>query len=75
MSQGYDWPMELNNYCQTNRKQMAWTQNSYGQQNTATWTVAVLIDGIEYGRGSGRSVRQAKAVAAEMALRALWASR
>ena len=33
------------------------------------------VGGTEYGRGSARNVKQAKALAAEMALRALWASR
>ncbi|KAI0328736.1 hypothetical protein GY45DRAFT_1325876 [Cubamyces sp. BRFM 1775] len=70
-----DWPMELNNYCQKNKITMSWNQTSIGPQNAATWTVLAIIGGTEYGRGSARNSKQAKAIAAEMALRALWQQR
>ncbi|KAH9896535.1 hypothetical protein C8Q73DRAFT_788884 [Cubamyces lactineus] len=63
--------MELNNLCQQRRLTPEWAEMHTGAQNVLTWTVAVSFDGIEFGRGSSRSKKHAKELAAEMALRAL----
>ncbi|KAI0325575.1 hypothetical protein GY45DRAFT_1374657 [Cubamyces sp. BRFM 1775] len=63
--------MELNNYCQENGLLIQWAEAQAGPQHALSWTVTVSLRGVEYGRGTARSKKNAKELAAEMALRAL----
>ncbi|KAI0654992.1 hypothetical protein C8Q70DRAFT_1057925 [Cubamyces menziesii] len=72
MSDGDAWVMLLNNYCQEKKRSSpTWTEEQSGPLNALSWTVKVFLGGVEYGRGTARTKMDAKALAAEMALRAL----
>ncbi|KAI0650916.1 hypothetical protein C8Q79DRAFT_924059 [Trametes meyenii] len=74
-NQPTDWVLQLNNYCQKNGLSAALDRSMAGLQNAPSWTVKYLINGVELGRGTATTTQEAKVLAAEMALRALWHGR
>ncbi|KAI0677731.1 hypothetical protein C8Q78DRAFT_1004104 [Trametes maxima] len=74
-NQPTDWVLQLNNYCQKNRLSAALEKCMVGPQNAPSWTAKYLINGVELGRGSATTTQEAKVLAAEMALKALWQGR
>lgn len=60
-----DYKTMLQEYVQTDRKSLEYELvNEYGEAHNKTFEVVVKIDGIIYGKGSGRSKKQAEQNAA-----------
>ncbi|XP_041260310.1 interferon-induced, double-stranded RNA-activated protein kinase isoform X2 [Onychostruthus taczanowskii] len=59
---------KINHYCQTHKLSVLYdTINVTGPSHDPEFTVVVKINGKEYGRGTGKSKKEAKAVAAKEA--------
>ncbi|KAI0639875.1 hypothetical protein C8Q77DRAFT_1152810 [Trametes polyzona] len=69
-----DWRMELNNFAQRHHLVPEWHEVCFGPGNAPTWTASVFFNGVEYGRGSATNLGAAKEIAAEQAMRTLWAA-
>ncbi|KAH9858269.1 hypothetical protein C2E23DRAFT_174419 [Lenzites betulinus] len=68
--------MELNNLIQKNQSRnisVRWDEQATGPQNAPTWTARVFINEMECGRGSALNINGAREIAAEHAVRMLWA--
>ncbi|KIJ66361.1 hypothetical protein HYDPIDRAFT_109372, partial [Hydnomerulius pinastri MD-312] len=64
----------LNNYLQRvygHTRHLTWGTGSQGPHHQPTWLAIAYIAEIEYGRGTGLSIGDAKEAAAGMALSAL----
>ncbi|KAI0324753.1 hypothetical protein GY45DRAFT_335378 [Cubamyces sp. BRFM 1775] len=64
-------------FCQQNKmlKAIAWNSEMLGPKYAPIHIVTVTINGVIYGRGESISTREAREVAAELALRKLLAQR
>lgn len=58
----------LLNACQQHKRQIKFTEEHSGPEHDKTFTVIVFIDGIEAGKGAGKTKGSAKAEACRMAL-------
>ncbi|CCL98160.1 uncharacterized protein FIBRA_00154 [Fibroporia radiculosa] len=75
MSSEHDhYRMDLNNWLQSRRNpdlKMEYKTGRSGPHHAPTWEAAVLINGIECGKGTGQNQGIAKEQAAKQALKAL----
>ncbi|TFK34240.1 hypothetical protein BDQ12DRAFT_373423 [Crucibulum laeve] len=69
MAQPQGFRNQLNNRCQEQHKpRPVYEDTTSGPQNNITWSTIVYIDGVEHGRGTGRSRDIAREAAAQIAL-------
>ncbi|TFK34241.1 hypothetical protein BDQ12DRAFT_738303 [Crucibulum laeve] len=61
----------LNNKCQFLRLAHRYEDTKAGPEHQPTWTSAVYVNGVEYGRATGRSRDVAREAAAQIAFEAL----
>ncbi|KII94024.1 hypothetical protein PLICRDRAFT_50015 [Plicaturopsis crispa FD-325 SS-3] len=68
------WRMTLNNFVQRRgiQNNIAWGDPvSVGALHAPSWTITVYYKGVQYGRGTGATISQAKEIAAQQAYRSL----
>ncbi|KAI0351753.1 hypothetical protein OH77DRAFT_1429331 [Trametes cingulata] len=66
-----NWRTTLGTICGTfgiTENQMQWTQQATGTAAAPAWTAIVYYNGVEYGRGTAKTLEQAKEMASQQAM-------